>query len=126
MNFVVMKEGLASATLFLSLSWWLDPPASHVNWLLAPVAAWAVLAFLGWIATDLGYGLRKRLLSASRQSQVAPFSLGAPFIGRAAGIQILGERVSPLQWIGALLVLCALGCVFAGPYLVRLVLRKTA
>ena len=54
-------------------------------------------------------------------SRVAPFSLGVPLIGLAAGIALLGEVVTPLQWAGALLVFCALGCVLFGDHLLAYV-----
>ncbi len=102
---------------FAALSAWFDAPDAHANWLHAPWTAWAALAFLGWVATDLGYGLWTRLLKRYPASRVAPFSLGVPLIGLAAGILLLGEPVTPLQWAGAGLVLCALVCVVAGPRL---------
>lgn len=114
--FVVWCSGVPILP-FLALSAAFDPPAAHANWLHAPWTAWAVLAFLGWVATDLGYGLWTRLLKRFPASRVAPFSLGVPLIGLAAGVLLLGEPVTPLQWAGAALVLCALVCVMAGPRL---------
>ncbi|RYY82215.1 MAG: EamA family transporter [Comamonadaceae bacterium] len=87
---------------FFALSWWFDPPSAHANWLAAPWSAWLALAFLGWIATDLGYGLWTTLLKRYPASRVAPFSLGVPLIGLTAGIVLLGEIVAPLQWAGGL------------------------
>jgi len=111
---------------FLLLSAWLDPAAAHARWLQAPWSAWLAMAFLGWIATDLGYGLWTRLLQRFPASRVAPFSLGVPLIGLGAGILFLGERVAPLQWAGAALVLCALACVMSGPWLERRLSRAPA
>lgn len=105
---------------FAALSWCFDPPASHTNWLHAPGAAWAALAFLGWAATDLGYGLWTRLLKRFPASRVAPFSLGVPVIGLCAGIALLGEPVEPMQWLGSALILCALVCVLTGSRIARL------
>lgn len=99
---------------FVALSWWFDPPEAHANWLHAPWSAWLAIAFLGWLATDLGYGLWTRLLQRFPASRVAPFSLGVPLIGLGAGILFLGEQVRPLQWTAAALVLCALACVVTG------------
>ena len=117
--FVVWCSGVPILP-FVAMSWYFDPPAAQENWLRAPWSAWSALAFLGWVATDLGYGLWTRLLKRFPASRVAPFSLGVPLIGMAAGIVLLGEQVTPFQWLGALLVLCALGCVVTGPYLAKM------
>ena len=104
---------------FLAMSWLVDPPQAQANWLHAPWQAWGTLAVLGWLATNLAYGLWTGLLKRFPASRVAPFSLGVPLIGLLAGILLLGERVTAMQWLGALLVLCALVCVLAGPQLLR-------
>lgn len=116
--FVVWCSGVPILP-FIGLSLAFDPPAAHANWLALPWTAWAVLAFLGWVATDIGYGLWTRLLKRFPASRVAPFSLGVPLVGLSAGILLLGEAIAPLQWTGAGLVLCALVCVLAGPALQR-------
>lgn len=121
--FVVWSSGVPILP-FLALSAWFDPPAVHANWLAVPWTAWLALAFLGWISTDLGYGLWARLLKRFPASRVAPFSLGVPIVGLSAGIVLLGESVTPLQWAGAGLVLCALVCVIAGPRLAQRSGRK--
>jgi O-acetylserine/cysteine efflux transporter len=105
---------------FAALSWCFDPPAMQANWTRLPWTAWATLAFLGWVATDLGYGLWTRLLKRFPANRVAPFSLGVPLIGLGAGVLLLGEAVEPLQWGGVALVLCALVCVVLGPRLGQL------
>ncbi len=114
--FVVWCSGVPILP-FLALSARFDPPAAHANWLALPWTTWLAIAFLGWIATDFGYGLWARLLKRFPASRVAPFSLGVPIVGLSAGILLLGESVTPLQWVGASLVLCALVSVVAGPWL---------
>jgi O-acetylserine/cysteine efflux transporter len=104
---------------FLAMSWMFDPAGASANWTHAPWQGWAALAFLGWIATNLAYGLWTNLLRKYTATRVAPFSLGVPVIGLAAGIVLLGERIAPLQWAGALLVLGALVCVVVGPRVLR-------
>jgi O-acetylserine/cysteine efflux transporter len=113
----VAWSGAVSVLPFLALSWWFDPPGAAANWLRAPWQGWLALAFLGWVATNLGYGLWTGLLKKFPAARVAPFSLGVPVIGMLAGILLLGETIAPLQWVGALLVLCALLCVVLGPML---------
>ena len=48
---------------------------------------------------------------------MAPFSLGVPVVGLAAGMLVLGEAVTPWQWAGIVLVVAALACVLLGPRL---------
>jgi O-acetylserine/cysteine efflux transporter len=116
--FVVWSSAVAIVP-FLLMSWCIDPPQAHANWLHAPWQGWAALAVLGWMATSLAYGLWTGLLKRFPASRVAPFSLGVPLIGLAAGILLLGEALAPLQWLGALLVFCALGFVLFGDRLLR-------
>ena len=115
----VAWSAAVSVLPFLAMSWLFDPVGSSANWARAPWQGWLALAFLGWIATNLAYGLWTSLLHKFTATRVAPFSLGVPVIGLAAGIALLGERIAPLQWAGALLVLCALVCVVVGPRLLR-------
>lgn len=108
---------------FLAMSCWFDPPGAAANWSRAPWQAWLVLAFLGWVATNLGYGLWTGLLGKFPAARVAPFSLGVPLIGLLAGILLLGESVAPLQWAGALFVFGALLSVLFSPLLLQ---RRTS
>ena len=70
-----------------------------------------------WAATVIGYGLWTRLLTHHPANRVAPFSLGVPVVGMAAGLLVLGETVTPWQWTGVACVLAALVCVVLGPRL---------
>lgn len=119
LGFVVWSSAV-SILPFLLMSWSFDPPAAQANWSHAPWQGWLALAALGWLATSLAYGLWTGLLKRYPASRVAPFSLGVPLIGLTAGIFLLGEVVAPLQWAGAVLVFCALGCVLFGDRLLRL------
>lgn len=47
-------------------------------------------------------------------NRVAPFSLGVPIIGLAAGVFTLHESISGWQWAGIGLIAAALGCVVLG------------
>jgi len=102
---------------FLVLSWWLDGPESQSNWKDAPLVGWLALAALGWLATNVAYSLWTTLLKRFPASRVAPFSLAMPLIGIIAGIVLLDETVSPLQGLGAALIVGALLCVILGPRL---------
>lgn len=83
-------------------------------WAALPAVAWGSVAYLGWMATILGYGLWTRLLTRHPANRVAPFSLGVPVVGLAAGMLVLGEVVTPWQWAGTAFVVSALVCVVLG------------
>ena len=117
-SFVAWSSSV-SVLPFLAMAWWIDPPQARDNWQHAPLQAWLTLAALGWLATNLAYGLWTGLLKKFQASRVAPFSLGVPLIGLTAGIVLLREVVSPLQWLGASFVLCALLSVLFGERLAR-------
>lgn len=84
-------------------------------WLQVPAVAWGCVAYLGWAATVVGYGLWTSLLTRYPANRVAPFSLGVPVVGLAAGLLVLGEVVTPWQWAGVAFVVLALMCVVLGP-----------
>ncbi len=127
--FVVWSSAV-SILPFLLMSWWLDPAQAQGNWARAPWQGWVALAVLGWLATSLAYGLWTGLLKRFPASRVAPFSLGVPLIGLAAGIALLGEgghswRLTAMGRL-AVLVFCALGCVLFGDRLLRLRAARAA
>jgi O-acetylserine/cysteine efflux transporter len=117
-GFVVWSSAFAVPP-FIALSLVFDAPQAHANWVAAPWQGWVQIAFLGWIATVLANGLWTRLLKRYPANRVAPFSLGIPLVGLSAGIVLLGERVTALQWGGAFLLVCALLCVLLGPRLMQ-------
>jgi O-acetylserine/cysteine efflux transporter len=96
---------------FIALSLWFDPPATRWRWMQAGGWSWAAVAYLGWIATIAAYGMWTALLKRHPANRVAPFSLGVPAVGIAAGIGLLGESASAWQWAGIALVVAALACV---------------
>jgi O-acetylserine/cysteine efflux transporter len=96
---------------FIVLSLWFDPPDTRWRWMQADAWSWAAVAYLGWIATIAAYGMWTALLKRHPANRVAPFSLGVPAVGIAAGIGLLGERSSAWQWAGTALVVAALACV---------------
>ena len=76
-------------------------------------------AYLGWIATTIGYGLWTQLIQRYSANRVAPFSLCVPVIGLSTGMLLLDEKVTPWQWAGAALVVLALVVVIWGGRLVE-------
>lgn len=84
------------------------------TWQQIPWLAWASIAYLGWVATIVGYGLWTKLIQRYSANRVAPFSLCVPVIGLTTGMLVLGESVAPWQWAGAALVVVALVVVVWG------------
>jgi O-acetylserine/cysteine efflux transporter len=105
---------------FALLSLLYDPPAARCC--LSSVSGTAIgsLAYLGWFATILAYALWTGLLKRHPASRVAPFSLGVPLVGVAAGIVLLGDVIGPWQWAGIGLLGASLVVVLAvGPRMGR-------
>ena len=111
--FVVWSSSVAIVP-FAALSFAFDDPAIRWQWLDARIGSWLAVAYLGWVATVLGYSLWTGLLKRHPANRVAPFSLGVPVVGLAAGVGLLGEVITPWQWAGIALVVAALGCVMLG------------
>jgi O-acetylserine/cysteine efflux transporter len=111
----VVWSSLVPIVPFVLLSLWLDPPAARWHWTGAAWSSWAAVFYLGWIATVAAYGMWTGLLKRHPANRVAPFSLGVPVVGLAAGMLVLGEAVTPWQWAGIVLVVAALACVLLGP-----------
>lgn len=68
----------------------------------------AAVVYVVGIATFFGFGVWQNLLRRHPVSQVAPFSLLVPVFGIAAAWVMLGERPSPAEWAGIVLVLIGL------------------
>ena len=100
---------------FILLTLAFDPPATRWRWVEAPWSGWVAIAYLGWIATIVGYAMWTGLIKRHAVNRVAPFSLGVPIVGLAAGIFVLSEVVTPWQWAGITLLVAALVKVFIHP-----------
>ena len=111
--FVVWSSSVAIVP-FIALSMAFDAPDIRWQWLDARESSWLAVAYLGWIATVLGYSLWTGLLKHHPANKVAPFSLGVPVVGLATGILVLGESITTWQWVGIALVVAALACVMLG------------
>jgi len=77
-----------------------------------------VIAFNGYAATILGFGLWSYLLARYPASLIAPFSLLVPVAGIASTIVLLGETISMLEIVGSVLVFIGLLLNVFGPRLV--------
>jgi O-acetylserine/cysteine efflux transporter len=107
LNFVVWTSIMPIAP-FIALSYVFDAPAARGNWLSASLVSVSAAAYLGLLGSILAYTLWTKLLKRHSANRVAPFSLGVPVVGLAAGILTLGEAVSRWQWAGIAVVVMAL------------------
>lgn len=99
---------------FVLLSLAFDDPATRWQWVDAPYTNWIAVAYLGWMATILGYAMWTRLLKRHPVNRVAPFSLGVPVAGITSGMLILGDTINGWQWAGIALIVAALVCTMFG------------
>ena len=116
--FVVWSSSVAVLP-FVLLSLVFDDEAVRWQWTDARPSSWLAVAYLGWVATLVGYSLWTGLLKRHPANRVAPFSLGVPIVGLAAGMLVLGEHVTPWQWAGVALIVGALVSVMLGGRLKR-------
>ena len=113
LGFMVWSS-LVPVAPFCLLSLWVDPAATrdqlaHLSW-----HTWAALAYLGWLATLLGYALWTGLLKRHPANRIAPFSLGVPVVGISAGMLLLGDRITGWQWTGIVFIVLSLAVVVFG------------
>lgn len=118
MAFVVWSSSVAVLP-FVALSLAFDAPSVRWQWLDARVSSWLAVAYLGWVATVLGYSLWTSLLKRHPANRVAPFSLGVPVVGLATGMLVLDEIITLWQWGGIALLVAALACVMLGGRVTR-------
>ena len=116
--FVVWSSAVAVVP-FMLLSLAFDPVSVRWQWTEAHWSSWVCVAYLGWGATVVGYGLWTWLLKRHPANRVAPFGLGVPIVGLTTGMLVLGEVITPWQWAGIALVVAALACVMLGGLLKR-------
>ena len=119
----VVWMSLVPLAPFAALAWWAEPAATRWQWLHASAGAWASVAYLGWLATVAAYGAWTWLLKRHPAGRIAPFSLGVPVIGLAAGTLLMGETITHWQWLGSACVVLALAVVVVLPGL-RAALRQ--
>lgn len=103
----------------LALAVWTDGSDAVVQQVRGiDLTALASILYLALLATLLGYGLWTRLLQRYAASTVAPLSLMVPVVGLVSAMLLLGERPTPMQWLGTLAVLAGM-CInqFGGRWL---------
>ncbi|MEM9320067.1 MAG: EamA family transporter [Pseudomonadota bacterium] len=80
---------------------------------LATIAAlspttWAAVGYVAGISTIVGFSLWGALLARHSAASVTPFALLIPVVGMAVAAIILGERLSGLEALGAVVVFAGL------------------
>jgi len=110
----VVWSSLVPVLPFALLSFAFDDAGARWRWTEAGWSSWMAVAYLGWVATIAAYGMWTGLLKRHPANRVAPFSLGVPVVGLAAGLLLLGESITSWQWGGIALVVAALGWVMLG------------
>jgi O-acetylserine/cysteine efflux transporter len=113
-------SSLAPILPFVLMTTAFDPAATRWRWMQADLTSWLAVAYLGWIATAGAYAMWMGLLKRHSANRVAPFGLGVPVVGIAAGTLVLGEQVNAWQWAGVAFIAAALLVALLGPKLQRL------
>jgi O-acetylserine/cysteine efflux transporter len=80
---------------------------------------WGCVLLLSYGATLFGYVTWNRMLLRYPTPLVSPFGLLIPVSGLASGVLLAGERLSPLQIVGATLLLAGLAWNVHAPRLLR-------
>ena len=76
---------------------------------------WACVLVMAWGATLFGFGSWAALLHRYPVGLIAPFALLIPVSGLVCGALFLDERLAPMQWAGAVIVLAGLVINVYGP-----------
>ncbi|MGG7447080.1 O-acetylserine/cysteine exporter [Kosakonia oryzendophytica] len=106
---LVVWSALIPIVPFMLASLIVDGPAAILQSLVSiDVTTLLSLVYLAFVATIVGYGIWGSLLGRYETWRVAPLSLLVPVVGMASAALLLGEMLSVLQLLGALLVMAGL------------------
>lgn len=106
---LVVWSALIPVLPFMAASIMFDGPAGVAR-SLAEIDLITVLSlvYLAFVATIVGYGIWGTLLGRYETWRVAPLSLLVPVVGLASAALLLGETLSALQLLGAVLIMAGL------------------
>lgn len=80
-----------------------------------PPAAWGLLLYLGVVPTALAYWLYLQGLKHTSATHASIIALLEPLTAAILAALIFGERLQPLGWVGAVLLLGAMGILLVRP-----------
>lgn len=105
----IVWSGAVAIVPFFALAVWLDGADTVARQLQSlDTTAIAAVLYLALLATLLAYSLWTRLLQRHPAGEVAPFALMVPVVGLWAGVVLLGEAPTWMQWLGTAVVLLGL------------------
>ncbi len=104
-GFTLIAWVAAFATPQLFLASWIFEDGQvqaikSMNWI-----GWAVVVYLGLVMTAMGYEIWYHLLGKYRITQVGPFLLLLPVTSIAGSVVILGESLTIIEIVGAIVVI---------------------
>lgn len=106
---LVVWSALIPIIPFMGASWLLDGPQTMLRSLVEiDMTTLLALAYLAFIATVGGYGIWGTLLGRYETWRIAPLTLLVPVVGITSAAWLLGEQMSPLQFVGAALIMTGL------------------
>lgn len=123
MNFIAWTS-VAAVPPLVAISLAFDPSGS----LMLPITkpSWALvfhLCVLAYAAQVFGYGLWSNLLTRYSASSVSPFALWVPVAGMSATAYFFGETLTPLQIVGAAVVMIGLAIAVLTPTVIAKLVR---
>jgi O-acetylserine/cysteine efflux transporter len=99
-------SGLVVPLPALALSWLIEGPEAIAAGLAAfGWEAAASTAYTAYLSSLVGYGIWNTLLSRHPVASVTPFAMLVPVFGMAAAALAFGERPTPLELLGGLVLL---------------------
>ncbi|EPD9575335.1 EamA family transporter [Escherichia coli] len=106
---LVIWSALIPIIPFFVASLILDGSASMIHSLVTiDMTTILSLMYLAFVATIIGYGIWGTLLGRYETWRVAPLSLLVPVVGLASAALLLDERLTGLQFLGAVLIMTGL------------------
>lgn len=106
---MVVWSGLIPPIPMAGLALMLDTPETLIN-VLANLSGTSIFAviYLAFAATLTGYGIWSMLVAAYPMSIVAPIPLLVPIVALISARIVLSEKLSPMQWVGFIVILAGL------------------
>ncbi|MDU6924251.1 O-acetylserine/cysteine exporter [Franconibacter helveticus] len=106
---LVVWSALVPVVPFFVASLIFDGPAAMLQSLVSiDITTVLSLVYLAFVATIIGYGIWGTLLGRYETWRVAPLSLLVPVVGLASAALLLGETLSLVQLLGAVLIMAGL------------------